>query len=365
MLNMIKSIIQEKTAFKENAELILEGTMPNGALDDAIVLGEEVNDFDFDALTEAGEEPEVDMGDVGTESDDDAEGEEEPHEEPDGDEVPGGEPDGDEDDIMNASIDDADTDADAARNPEPIDTGVDGNEDDIMNQPVDMDDTLPTPVGAQTDEPVNDDNDILSMTIDMGSNTPSDILPVPPASAADAVPDDSDDIMNQRVDSGFSGETNVTPQLATSGQFAAYGDASDEQLAAARGPIDSGEESSNDEDDAKTEAFCQFVKDMRQKAFMEEISLGGDDSAPADDTAEAPAEDASADVSADTGDSAPSEEESPVTTAVKDKVAEADAADDVTTAATATTQQEVMNKLSNITKNLEDVKKSIMQSMQQ
>lgn len=333
MLNMIKSIIQEKAAFKENAELILEGTMPNGALDDAIVLGEEVNDFDFDALTEAGEEPEIDMGDVGTESDEDADNDiEEPHEEPDGDEVPGGEPDGDEDDIMNVSIDDADTDADAARNPEPIDTGVDGNEDDIMNQPVDMDDTLPTPVGAQTDEPVSDTNDILSMTIDMGSNTPSDILPVPPASAADAVPDDSDDIMNQRVDSGFSGE---------------------------------GTEPVDDVDDAKTEAFCQFVQNMRQKAFMEEISLGGDDSAPADDTAEAPAEDASTDASADTNDAAPSEEESPVTTAVKDKVAEADAADDVTTAPTGNTQQEVMNKLSNITKNLEDVKKSIMQSMQQ
>ena len=33
---------------------------------------------------------------------------------------------------INYEESDADTDADAARNPEPIDTGVDGNEDDKM-----------------------------------------------------------------------------------------------------------------------------------------------------------------------------------------------------------------------------------------
>lgn len=355
MLNMIKSIIQEKAALKENAELILEGTMPNGALDDAIVLGEEVNDFDFDALIEAGEEPEVDMSDVNDESDETDDVSQEKLNDP---EETDNKPDETETDIMNASIDDADINADPARNPEPIDTGVDGNEDNIMNQPVDMDDTLPTPVGAQTDEPINDDNDILSMTIDMGSNTPSDILPVPPAAAADAVPDDSDDIMNQRVDSGFSGEG------IESGEESSEEDITESaSYENAKKFVDSRNKKAEQEKiDAKTEAFCQFVQDMRQKAFMEEISLGGDDSAPADEIAEAPAEDASTDVSADT-DTAPSEEESPVTTAVKDKVAEADAADEVTTAPSGSSQQEIMNKLSNITKNLEDVKKSIMQSI--
>lgn len=200
MLSMIKSLIQEKTSFMEDANLILENTMP--VLDDSIILGESYNDMDYDALIEAGEDTSVDsddIGDVATEDDasDAGDMEEEPHEEPDGDEVPGGEPDGDEDDIMGQKLDD-DTD-DATRQPEPIDTDVNN---DILTQSIA--DELPEPIGAQTNEPINDNNDILSMTIDIGSNTPTDILPIPPANAADAVPDDSDDIMNQRVDSGFS-----------------------------------------------------------------------------------------------------------------------------------------------------------------
>ena len=63
-------------------------------------------------------------------------------------------------------------------------------------------------IATDTDysEPVEEveDIDLLSVEIDLTSNTPVDVLPVPPGSAADAVVDD--DIMNQRIDSGFGGE---------------------------------------------------------------------------------------------------------------------------------------------------------------
>lgn len=243
MLSMIKSLIQEKTSFMEDANLILENTMPE--LDDSIILGESYNDMDYDALVEDGEDTSIDsgddIGDVATEDDDS-------HEEPDGDEVPGGEPDGDEDDIMGQNLDN-DSD-DATRQPEPIDTGVD-SDDDIMNQT--LGDELPEPIGAQTGEPINDDNDILSMNIDIGSNTPTDILPIPPANAADAVPDDSNDIMSQRVDSGFGGDNMPSDHSAEeNGEGADV--PSDDSMSE---PVESGQESDSMDDigDVTTEAF--------------------------------------------------------------------------------------------------------------
>lgn len=67
------------------------------------------------------------------------------------------------------------------------------------------DEGLPTPVGAQTGEPITGDTtDILSAEIDLATNTMTDVLPTPPANAGDAVVDD--DILNQSIDSGFGEE---------------------------------------------------------------------------------------------------------------------------------------------------------------
>ena len=258
MLSMIKSLIQEKTSFMEDANLILENTMP--VLDDSIILGESYNDMDYDALIEAGEDTSVDSddtGDVATEDDtsDAGDMEEEPHEEPDGDEVPGGEPDGDEDDIMGQKLDD-DTD-DATRQPEPIDTDVNN---DILTQSIA--DELPEPIGAQTNEPINDNNDILSMTIDIGSNTPTDILPIPPANAADAVPDDSDDIMNQRVDSGFG--TDGMPSDHSAEENGEGADISDDDTG-----DDTGDIGESSEDDINDETLDESVEVLEEKATQE------------------------------------------------------------------------------------------------
>lgn len=197
MLNMIKDAIKKQTALQESADLIIGDTLPRGAFDESIVLSDEFNDFDYDALTEAEDEPEIDTSDVETEdTDENIENTEEPT----------SNVEDKDDDIMDQSIDDGE---DTTRDPEPIDTNVDGNADgntgdDILDQPIDGgDDALPTTDDTSDNEP---EDDILSMEIDMGSNTPKDILPVPPASAGDAVADSDDTIMNQHIDSGFGGE---------------------------------------------------------------------------------------------------------------------------------------------------------------
>lgn len=155
MLNMIKDMIKQKNAFQEAADLILE----NEELDDSIILLHEESDLVEDAPTdEPAEEPKED--DAPAEGEEPAEnGDEKPEEAPEEDKPEG----------------------------------------DILDQPVD--DELPEPVGAQTGEPAEiGDGDLLSVEIDLATNTPNDILPVPPAGAADAVPGAD----TTRVDSGFS-----------------------------------------------------------------------------------------------------------------------------------------------------------------
>ena len=350
MLNAIKSLIKEKTAFQEDAQIILEDTMPANALDDQLIISESMNDFDYDALMKAGREDEIDTAiEAGNEEPEMDDNDTETHT-PDNN-------DSDNDDIMDSEIDGDEP----VRNPEPIDTMAD---DDIMNTEIDNEpnpdpNSLPEPVGAQTGEPVNDNNDILSMEIDMGSNTPKDILPIPPASAVDAVNNsDEDNIMNQRIDSGFGGDTQPVEEPAEN---------LEEKPAESKAPAEAASEETEtpvedvELESARTEAF---------RAFLEEISLGGDepdseekptDGESSTETAEASAEPTGDNTASAESEPAPAEEEeSPVTAAVKDKVAESDAADSVTTVAPAQNNQEIMNKLSNITKNLEDVKKSIM-----
>ena len=126
MLNAIKELINQKHAFQEAADLILE----NDDLDDSIILNEGP-----DEIPEPNESDEIPTEDA------------------------------------------------------PI-----GN------------DELPEPISSTTGEPAQiGDDDLLSVEIDLATNTPKDILPTPPASASDAVSDD-DDILNQRIDSGFGND---------------------------------------------------------------------------------------------------------------------------------------------------------------
>jgi len=152
MLDTIKSLIKEKKTFNEAADLLLEDT----ELDDSLILISEGPDELELPEKEEGNEEESKEGDASTE---------EPKEDTpeDGAEPP------------------AEGKPAPAENPE-------GGE------------TLPEPIGAQTGEPAQlGDSDLLSMDIDLQSNTPKDILPTPPAGAADVVPEGD----AQKVDSGF------------------------------------------------------------------------------------------------------------------------------------------------------------------
>jgi len=88
---------------------------------------------------------------------------------------------------------------------EPNDFDSDDDTYDLDNQPVDdlaNDNELPEPVGKSTGEPVqNADNVILSTEIDISTGTSRDILPIPPSRAIDSIA--SDDQMTNHLDSGF------------------------------------------------------------------------------------------------------------------------------------------------------------------
>ena len=165
MLNMIKDLINEKTSFLEEADMLYEDAT-TGQIDDSIILGEENS-----TAEESGEddEKEFEIDD----NDNSAETEPEPEENEGSDE--------DDEDITNTPVEDEPSTSDDST--------------DILDQPVD--DT-----NIQDTSPADDIDDILNVEIDLKSNTMSDVLPVPPANAAESVPGD-DDIMNTRIDSGF------------------------------------------------------------------------------------------------------------------------------------------------------------------
>lgn len=159
MLNTIKDLIKQKTAFQEAADLILEDEQ----IDDSIIL-----------LHEESEDLEI--------------SEDAPTEEENKEDAP------EEGEVPAENGDDQSAETPAEDKPE--DKPEDG---DILDQPIE--DELPEPVGAQTGEPAEiGDGDILSTEIDLATNTPNDTLPVPPAGAADVVPGAD----TTRVDSGFS-----------------------------------------------------------------------------------------------------------------------------------------------------------------
>jgi hypothetical protein len=382
MLNGIKQMIQQKKAFNEAASLILEDTAIGGKLDDSIILGEEAEEV-------PAMDPEIE------EAKDDAK--EEPEEKPSEEEMPTPEP-GDDTPIEDQKIDDSE----------------DNKSDDILDSdieepssepapaeepmPIPGDDSLPEPVGKQTGEPIDDMNDILSAEIDLGSNTMKDVLPIPPANAPEAVA--GDDILNQRIDSGFGDED--TPNTGDVPSEPAENDILDAPIEGEIKPENPEEPSkeSNDEDlklegkyaedlfgnlnpdsplfegldEESKKKMIENIKKYNQGKkvdgdglLQEGITIGGAD-ATTDDSASAPAEGGTDPAPADDGsvdvssEPAPTEE-NPVTAAVKDKVAEADA-DSSTDVSPEASKDELLKKLGNITKSLEDAKRAVMNSIQ-
>ena len=273
MLNTIKNIIKEKKVFQEAAELILE----DEAIDDSIILG------DDDSYPEEDAEDEVKP----EEKPEDEVKPEEPVEEP-------------KEDLLDASLDDPSTPGE----------------------------TLPEPVGAQTNEPAEAGDDIiLSTEIDLNSNTPNDTLPTPPVNAADAVEGETD---NARVDSGFEGEEEHP--------------ADDESLLDT--PIDD-----EDEDEPKEES----------STITEAISVGEPVEEPADGENKEdgkPVDEQNPEEGPEEPVEEPKEEDNPVTAAVKDRVSEMNAEDDVNQ--NSDNKEALFKKLSSLTKGIEDIKASLL-----
>lgn len=316
MLNNIKSMILEKKEFQDAASIIFEDGIGN--LDDQIVLGEENEIPEEDNDTEPTEpvEPvdEPDEPEDNTPEDTESPAEDptsapETPEEPAGDPVP--------------------AQPEPSPNEEPMALPGDGDE-------------LPTPVGKQTGEPIEDKDDLLDVSIDLKSNTIRDVLPIPPSNAAEALGGDDDDLLDQRIDSGFGGDSESNPEPAPQPEVdmnPAQPPENTETPEEPAAPVESGEP---------------------EQQMTEAITLGND--APAGDpTPEAEAPTDSPDTPPDDS-TEPPEEENPVTSAVKDKVDEitSDEGGD----STSVSKDDLLKKLGNITKSLEDAKKAVMNTLQ-
>jgi hypothetical protein len=280
MLKTIKDIINERMALQEDANIILE----NDELDESIILTEDTDEPE----REDDDESEVKNGTPEEDSDKD-EDQKDPEE--DKEEVP------------------------PAEEPieEPAEGPIEEPNEELIDEPVDVstnDDSAELP---EPETNLDDTDSILSMEIDLKSNTMKDTLPTPPASASDAIADD--DIMSQRVDDGFGDE-----------------------------------EPTGESTEEPTDGF---------DILSEAIDMG--------DTPEEPSDEAP-----DAGNA----EENSVTKAVKDKVAEAEEpaeepADDVSLDApeepapesTPVDKKELFDKLASLTNGIEDVKKQIVNSM--
>lgn len=331
MLQSIKQMINQKKAFVEAAELILE----DDKIDDAIVLSDNDDENDLDDKPEEKDSPE----ELSTPEEKHEEEEEDPN--------------------------DPEANVDHSHEELPDDMTKDQDQNDILN--MSLDDDLPTPVGAQTGEPANiGTDDILSTEIDLATNTPIDTLPTPPSGAADAV--QSDSIMNMEIPSGF-GEDAPTD--------GGTGDIPDPNPDV---PVPNSESSVFDInlDSPVTESYSSPLDDIMNMEITEAISIGDSN----DESDGKPADGGNNDnVAPDEGETPDdTQSDNAVTSAVKDKVNEAETndqppADDGTdestgddsnadsfagdSTAAATSKEELMKKLSNLTKNIEDIKAEV------
>ena len=276
----------------------------------------------------------------------------------------------DSDDIMNTDISDAsENDNDNVED----DVEPESSEDDILDAPIDDGssddfDNLSL-VGRQTGEPIElTDDDLLSVTIDLKSNTMTDVLPVPPDNAGEAI---SDDILSTRVDSGFeeaffnefrfreirgdSPEMDGVEKLRDKKKRSL----ADSPLAKLARDLEYDPTLTTTYDPPPWKQKLRDDDNVNESdSFLEGITLSGGDDAGNDSTDEPAADDN------------PPADENEVTSAVKDKVAEAEpddepmddeSGDDLGGSSSA--KEALMKKLSSITKSLEDAKNAVLKSM--
>lgn len=277
----------------------------------------------------------------------------------------------DSDDIMNTDIsDDSENDNDDVTEDE---VEPESSEDDILDAPIDDGssddfDNLSL-VGRQTGEPIElTDDDLLSVTIDLKSNTITDVLPVPPDNAGEAV---NDDILSTRVDSGFeeaffnefrfreirgdSPEMDGVEKLRDKKKRSL----ADSPLAKLARDLEYDPTLTTTYDPPPWKQKLRDDDNVNESdSFLEGITLSGGDDSGNDSTDEPAADDN------------PPADENEVTSAVKDKVAEAEpddepmddeSGDDLGGSSSA--KEALMKKLSSITKSLEDAKNAVLKSM--
>lgn len=327
MLKNIKAMILEKESELENADLIAEEVTFHH-VEDEVLLQEnhtvtpvflESDDDDDDDEEESKELDDSDILDKKINDDDPDDEEDEEESEPPLEDAPIS----DEEDPETPSLD-------TEEEPAPPE-----EDEDLGNA------ELPDPIGAQTGEPIQNDNDLLSTEIDLGSNTMKDTLPVPPNNASDVV--DSDE---HHVDAGFGNEP-------------IEDDADEEELSDKLQDL-------IDRTNGTSVRIDELKDLLRGSSMMEAISIGDeniDSDTNNDNNEEKNTEDK------------PAEETPPddnlVTQAVKDKVAELEVptdepmSDGNTDAPTssAATKDAIFKKLSKLTKDIEDAKSQLIDQM--
>ena len=393
MLNGIKSIINRTSTFQESAGIILEETGIN--IDDLIVLGEDtdnINQLDLDNVE--GDENDI-TDNIDNNEDDNNEDDNKP-----GNDI-------NNDDLSNTDNNDISIPDDKPGEPPTNEPNQILSNDEEDKDPMQYElDELPTPIGKQTGEPVNDDiDDIMHMEIDLKSNTISDALPIPPGNANEAIV--SDEINpQQHVDSGFGGEgeestveesvnksndnwkdiknslydkldefdVKVSTDKKSGGITVKVFNKDDKELKNIKAIIKKISKKNNLKIDETIDGSKLFININNSKPITEGINLAGgmegsegNDTTGNIDTSDDPIpEDSSttdSDVSADPAPDA-SNEENPVTAAVRDKVNETESLDEnEPESSNSTSKEELLKKLGNITKNLEDAKKAVMDSI--
>ena len=313
MLNTIKSMIQQKKSFQEASDLIMEDVNIFG-ISDSVVFGEDVdNDNDDDNNEENSNN-------------------------------------------LNNNIETSDENN---MDDESNDISQNNTDNSILDNPIEDDKELPIPGNNEllpnpTDNNINnrsdDYNDILSADIDLTSNTMKDILPVPPSNAGDSVV--SNDTVNQHIDSGFGNENDdqqSSNQVLTNDILDVNIDeipsntSNNISVNAMSEAITVGDDNSED----SSQSSDNSTETAEDKPETTEQTPETTEEEPGDTTEEPKVED--------------NNEESPVTSAVKDKIAEMDIEDDI--ASKDSSKDELLKKLGNITKSLEDAKKAVMNSM--
>lgn len=321
MLNSIKAMIKEKQEFIEASQMIIEDAMDMD-MDDSIVLGKEEDEPEKVNSEENGSEENIIK------------------------------PDDENKTIEPVSSDE---------NHDVLDEPVEESE------PVTGNDDLPTPVGAQTEIPITGNvDDILDTTIDLKSNTINDVLPIPPANANEAIAGESD-IITQKVDSGFGKENDTTSN-----------DESD--IVINQTPsLESANFNITDIKKIHKLYESKYADHLSFDQFLEAIDLGSGETK--EDNNNSGNNNSSSEGASNTSDNkddntAPDAgleeqpvEENPVTSAVKDKVAEADATTEPDTNISEdnnsekNVNDEIFKRLSNLTKNIEDAKKLVLDSL--